>query len=167
MRALEVIHRASIYTLLLAVLPAACGYTSGFDLASGGTRKIAVQIAGNQTFRQRLEIPLTHELVRQLPIRTGLIITSHSNADAILEVSINDVLDRTLVIGSTPVLEGGLIFAVKMRLVDQKTGSVLRERTIMDRAEFRVPIGENAVSATSEAAHDLARKVLLALESDF
>jgi hypothetical protein len=107
MRALEVIHRASIYTLLLAVLPAACGYTSGFDLASGGTRKIAVQIAGNQTFRQRLEIPLTHELVRQLPIRTGLIITSHSDADAILEVSINDVLDRTLVIGSTPVLEGG------------------------------------------------------------
>jgi hypothetical protein len=78
-----------------------------------------------------------------------------------------DARERTLVSGSRtdPVREGALEAAVRMRLV-RRDGTVLLERRLLDRTEFRDPIGEDLSSARAELAEDLARKIALALESD-
>ena len=44
---------------------------------------------------------------------------------------------------------------------------MLLERRLLDRTEFRDPIGENLTTARSELVVDLARKITLALESGF
>ena len=41
--------------LMPAALLVGCGYSTGFDLPSEGVRTVAVKVAGNNTFRQRLE----------------------------------------------------------------------------------------------------------------
>ena len=41
------------------------------------------------------------------------------------------------------------------------------DRQILDQAEFRVPIGETLESATAELVFDMARKIVLSLETDF
>jgi hypothetical protein len=40
------------------------------------------------------------------------------------------------------------------------------DRRLLDRTEFRAPLGENLTSARAEMAEDLARKIALALETD-
>ncbi|MBZ0153779.1 MAG: hypothetical protein K8J09_19805, partial [Planctomycetes bacterium] len=66
----------------------------------------------------------------------------------------------------SPVREGALESAIWMRLID-RDGRTLLERRLVDRTEFRSPIGEDLTSARGELVEDLARKIALALESDF
>ena len=77
-------------------------------------------------------------------------------------------IERTLVTGlrTDPVREGAFEAAVRIRLVG-RDGTVLLERRLLDRTEFRTPIGEDLTSARNELVEDLARKIALALESDF
>jgi hypothetical protein len=151
-----------------ALLAAACGYAAGLDLRGEGVRTVAVAVAANDSFRQRLEIPLTRALLELLPIHTGLQPAAESTADARLEVHILDIRGRSLVQGvQDPVREGSLDFRVRARLVERASGRTLRDRTIVDRAEFRAPVGEDERSAARESARDLARKIVLALEPDF
>lgn len=152
----------------LALLLAACGYQAGLDLRDEGVRRVAVRVVGNETFRQRLEIPLTRELQEALVVHSNVIPASVADADAVLEVDIADVRNRTLVQGAqVPIREGALEFTLDARLVATDGGRVLRDRRILERAEFRVPVGENLDSATREAVRDLARKIVLSLEADF
>ena len=154
---------------LLAALLAGCGYSTGFDLPSEGIRTVAVKVAGNNTFRQRLEIPLTAEIQRALPIYDGLYLASFEEADAILTVEITDIQGRSLIQGRAqdPVREGTLDYSVQATLRSRRTGEVLRDRRVFDRAEFRSPIGETEETAIAEASRELARKIALALERDF
>ena len=46
-------------------------------------------------------------------------------------------------------------------------GSENDQLYLLDRTEFRTPIGEDLTSARNELVEDLARKIALALESDF
>lgn len=154
--------------LCLVLLVAACGYQAGLDLRDEGVRRVAVRVVGNETFRQRLEIPLTRELQEALVVHSNVVPASVAEADAVLEVDIADVRNRTLVQGAqVPIREGALEFALDARLVATDGGRVLRDRRILERAEFRVPVGENLDSATREAVRDLARKIVLSLEADF
>lgn len=155
--------------LLLPVLAAAggCGYSVAGGFAGGGHRTVGVEVAGNATFRQRLEIPLTREILAALPVYTPLLPGSPATSDTVLRVEIEDVVDRTLVTGQQPVLEGALVFSVRARLVDRRSGAVLVDRVVRERAEFRSPVGENARTARDEGLADLARKIVLALEPDF
>jgi len=154
-------------TLLLLPL-AGCGYTAGLDLSREGIRTVAVEVTANETFRQRIEIPLTTELYAALPIHTQLTPTSADVADAILTVEIGEVSGRSLIRGGIdPVREGALIYSVRAVLRNRRTGAILRDRRLHDRAEFRAPIGETEQSAVREASADLARKIALALEPDF
>jgi hypothetical protein len=152
----------------LALLAGACGYTFGSGLPEAGVKTVALTVVGNETARQRLEAELSAALARELPSSTDLQLTDRSRADAILEVRITDVSERTLVPGlnTAPVEEGALAAAVRMRLV-RRDGSVLLERTLLDRTEFRDPIGEDLTSARAELVTDLARKIALALETGF
>lgn len=151
-----------------ALLLTACGYTFGSGLREQGVRTIALAVVGNDSFRQRLEVQLGAALARELPVSTDLRLADLATADAVLRVTIGDVRERTLVTGNRqdPVREGALESAVHMEL-QGRDGRVLLRRQVLDRTEFRSPIGEDLTSARSELVEDLARKIALALESDF
>jgi hypothetical protein len=125
-------------------------------------------VVGNETYRQRLEAELGLALSRQLHDATGLVLADRSTADATLHVVLSEAHERTLVTGlrTDPVREGAFEAAVRIRLVG-RDGTVLIERRLLDRTEFRSPIGEDLTSARNELVEDLARKIALALESDF
>lgn len=148
-----------------ALLVAGCGYTFGTGLHERGIRSVALTLVGNETFRQRLEVELAAALARELPISTDLRLADAGSADAVLEVTIREVRERTLVPGTTatPVREGALAAAVSMRLLS-RGGRLLAEQVLLDRTEFRDPVGEDLTSARGELAADLARKIALALD---
>ena len=58
-----------------------------------------------------------------------------------------------------------LVMTIRSRLVSGRRN--VTDRQILDRTEFRVPIGESLESATAEMAFDMARKIALSLETDF
>lgn len=153
--------------LLGCLLLAGCGYTFGSGLEQRGVRSIALSVVGNETYRQRLEAELGLALARQIHDATGLVLADRSTADATLHVVLSEAHERTLVTGlrSDPVREGAFEAAVRIRLVS-RDGTVLLERRLLDRTEFRSPIGEDLTSARSELVEDLARKIALALQSD-
>lgn len=152
---------------LLALLPAACGYTAGYDPLPGGVRTVAIEVVSNDTWWQRRELQLTRDLQTALVEHCAARPAAPGAADALLRVQIDDLRSTTLVTGQDPVLEGALRFQVTVRLVDRRSGRTLRERRILDQAEYRTSIGETQDSATREASADLARKIVLALEADF
>ena len=156
---------------------AACGYTSGTGLAERGIRTVAFQVVGNESYRQRFEVEISRYLARELPVTTDLQFARRAEADAVLQVVLTAARERTAVLGrreaGEPVngpyprtREGVLQGTVLMRLIG-KDGTVHVERQLIDRTEFRAPLGENLTSARAEMAEDLARKIALALESDF
>ncbi len=158
---------AALFTTALGSMLTGCGYTFGSGLPQRGVRTIALLVVGNDTYRQRLEVELGAALARELPVSTDLMLADRRTADAVLHVVLTDARERTLVTGSRidPVREGAFEAAVHMRLVG-RDGTVLLERSLLDRTEFRDPIGENLTSARAELVSDLARKIALALESD-
>lgn len=167
--------RAIAAAALLALAGAAgCGYTQGSGLQERGIRTVALEVVGNETYRQRLEVELGAALARELPVASDLTLADRRRADATLKVVLQDAQERTLVVGvrndvqpiaSDPVREGTFQAAVWIRLVG-RDGRALVERRITDRTEFRSPIGEDLTSARKELVEDLARKIALALETD-
>lgn len=159
--------------LALAAALAACGYSMGSGLPEQGVRTVALDVVGNDTFRQRLEVELGAALARELPVSSDLTLATRGRADAVLSVTLQSADERTLVVGrrdadpilSDPVREGAFAAAVWIRLVGRDGNTVL-ERRITDRTEFRSTIGEDLTSARKELIEDLARKIALALESD-
>ncbi len=159
-------HRTALACLALTVL-AGCGYSFGSGLDQQGVRSVFLEVAGNSSWRQRLEADLSAALARELPTTAGLLPATRTTADAILEVEISDDRERTLVPGSRqdPVREGTEETTVRIRLRRARDGRILVARAIADRAEFRSPIGEDLTSARRELVQDLARKIALALEA--
>ena len=163
--------------LLALLLPTACGYSVGTGLSDRGIRTVAFQVVGNESYRQRLEVEINRFLSRELPVTTDLQLARRSEADAVLQVVLTDARERTAVIGLRDpaatqdtnfprIREGVLQGAVRLRLVG-RDGTVHIDRQLLDRTEFRAPLGENLTSARAEMAEDLARKIALALETDF
>lgn len=161
-------HRWLATIAAQAVLAAGCGYTVGSGLPARGIRSVALDVVANDTYRQRLEVELSQALSRELPVSSDLVLADRRRADAILQVVFTNADERTLVIGGldSPVREGAFEGRVRMRLV-RPDGSLVLERLVLDRTEFRSPIGENLTSARQELVEDLARKVALALSDDF
>ncbi len=153
---------------LLLCLPA-CGYSFGSGLHERGVRTVHVRAIANDTFRQRLEVELSAAVSRELSVSSDLLPASAEQADAVLELRIVDERERTLVVGgrSEPVREGAQEVTVQVTLRDRRTGKALVDRPVVDRAEFRSPIGENLDTARVELVQDLARKIVLALEGSF
>jgi len=155
----------ALAVVALAALCAACGYTLPVE---DRTQAVALQIAGNATMRQRVEIPLTRALGEALVVYSPRRLAARDAADVILEVDIEDARNQLLVSGRPePVSEGAIALAASVRLVDAATGRVLRRFRVIDRAEFRVAVGEGEADAIREATTDLARKIVLGLEGGF
>jgi len=153
---------------VLLLLLGGCGYTFGSGLDRLGVRTVALDVVGNDTFRQRLEAELGAALSRELPVSSDVVLADRRSADALLKVVLTEASERTLVVGerSDPVREGAFAAGVWMQLV-HRDGRVVLERRLTDRTEFRSPIGENLTSARRELVDDLARKIALALQADF
>ena len=154
--------KGSLPTLAAGFLLASCGYTYGSGLSEYGIHSVAFQVVGNESYRQRFEVEISRFLSRELPVTTDLVLADRNSADAVLQVVLTDVRERTVVLGR----EGALKGAIVMRLIGQD-GTIHLERQLLDRTEFRSAIGENLTSARNEMAEDLARKIALALASDF
>jgi len=163
--------------MMLIVMLGSCGYTYGTGLSEYGIRTVAFQVVGNDSYRQRLEVDINRFLARELPVTTDLILADRDSADAVLEVVLTDARERTMVLGRPSskgpvdpafprVREGALEGAIMLRLVG-RDGTVHLQRVLLDRTEFRAAIGENLTTARAELAEDLARKIALALETDF
>lgn len=160
----------AVFAVAAAVLFAAgCGYTAGSGLPERGVRTVHLRAPGNETWRQRLEAELGLAVSRELAVSSDLLPGTAADADAVLELIVEQERERTLVLGdrTAPVREGAQEAAVRMRLWRRATGEVLVDRFVTDRAEFRDPIGEDLVSARAELIEDLARKIVLALETAF
>ena len=155
-------------SLLAAFVLAGCGYTMGSGMDELGVRTVALDVVGNDTFRQRLEVDLSQALARELPVSSDLMLADRRSADATLQVLLTSTEEYTLVTGprTDPVREGAFAAAVWVKLV-ARDGRVVLERRIADRTEFRSPIGEDLTTARDEIVNDLARKITLALESGF
>lgn len=159
---------ATAALLALGALAGACGYSVGYDDFGPPGRTVAVDVVDNRSFRQRIELQLTQQILEQLTIHGDLRPGRHGRADTVLKVVLTDVEGRSMVGAGQgfPVREGALDFVVDVRLLDGPSGALLREATVLDRAEFRSPVGETEATALSEAVYDLARKIVLALEDD-
>jgi len=163
--------------LTTALALTSCGYTFGSGLGQRGIETVAFQVVGNESYRQRFEVEINRFLARELPVTTDLQLATKARADAVLQVVLTEARERTAVLGvpdqdnpgdiSYPrVREGVLEGAVRLRLIG-RDGTVHIDRMLLDRTEFRAPLGENLTSARAEMAEDLARKIALALETDF
>ena len=147
---------------------AGCGYALRADRGPQGVRTVAIDVVANNTYRQRVEVPLTREIYRTLPTHMGITPASKDTADAVLTVEIEQIQGLSLVQGGAdPVREGALQWHVHVVLTDRRTGEVLVDQRIVDRSEFRTPVGENTDTAVRESAMDLGRKIALALEPGF
>jgi hypothetical protein len=154
---------------LLPLCAWSCGYTMGSGLAEKGVQTVFLRYVGNETYRQRLEVELSRALARELPVSAGLLPATEAEADSVLEVEISDERERTLVPGSRldPVREGAFEVKVKVCLRRRSDGSILVQRELAERTEFRSPIGEDLTSARAEMVRNLARKIGLSLEGAF
>lgn len=152
-------------TLAMLGLLGGCGYDVGHR---NEPRSVAIEVGGNDTTRQRLEIQLTRALQEALVTYSRMRPAATGHADATLRVDLRDGRNRVLVAGRPePLSEGSLSLAVTARLTDNRTGEIIRQFDLTDRAEFRVALGETEASAIRESTFDLARKIILGLEGDF
>lgn len=159
----------SLSAPLLCLLLTACGYTAGFDGHGSAGRRVTIEVVGNDTYRQRFELPITRALEQEIPIYSNWQLVGPGSASAIVQARIEQVTGNSLAGGAlgSPVREGGLDFILVARLLDARTGRVLQEAEILDRVEFRAAVGENEDSALAEGSEDIARKIILALERPF
>lgn len=160
--------RAALFGLA-ALTACGCGYSAGSGLHAHGVRTVHLRAIQNDTFRQRLEVELSAAVSRELSVSSDLLPGTATGCDAVLDLRITSERERTLVTGdrASPVREGAQEVFVEVVLTDRRTGKKLVERTVVDRAEFRSPIGENLGTARAELVEDLARKIVLALETAF
>lgn len=157
--------------IVAAVLLAAgsCGYSVGYGASRKyGIRSVSVQTVENDTYRQGLDRLLTRRLARDLTQYTGLVPGGPDTADAKLVVRLRDVVGRSVSeIGGGAILEGAVVMAAEVKLVDRRTGETMYENRHIDWAEFRSPVGETLGSAFDESAGDLSRAILSALDRSF
>lgn len=149
----------------LPLLLAACGYDVGFGAHELGVRTVAIVTVENDTFRQGLDRALTRQLGRDLTQYTGLVPGGPESADARLEVRLRDATGRSISEGvGTAILEGAVLLAVEVRLVERVSGRVLYRNKHADWAEFRTQVGEGLQGALAEATRDLSRRILIGVD---
>lgn len=169
---------SALFALAALLAVPGCGYSSGTGLRARGVRTVHIRAVENDTFRQRLEADLFAAVSRELPVSSDLLPGTLERADAILDLRITSEQEQTLVVGNpndtaaqaearAPVLEGAQQVRVHVLLTDRRTGKKLVDKTVLDRAEFRSTLDENLTTARQELVADLARKIVLALETSF
>jgi Lipopolysaccharide-assembly len=146
----------------------ACGYSSKRLTHVEGVRTIAVAQFDNATYRRDLEFRLTQAVAQEVRARTSFRIASPESADAVLTGTIRSA-ETTLLIEERDTdepIEQRFRWVVDARLVDRRTGNVIREWRAVDRAEWTEGrFGETLDAyATDVLARLLAEQVVQGLE---
>jgi hypothetical protein len=162
--------RGAVAIAVLAVLGVggACGYSSKRLVEVSGVSTVAVMQFDNETFRRDLEFRLTQAVAEEVRARTSWRIASERTADVLLAGTVRSAETRVLAEDpdtSDPVLDR-LTVVVDARLVDRRTGRVLREWRAVASDEFaRDRFGESLEgSAIDVATRRLAQDVVRGLE---
>ncbi len=157
----------SVAAAALLVGGPGCAYKAGLDLETKGIRSLGVEVVGNDTFRQRIEMPLTRRLQEEVESRVRVTPAPPGEADAVLQVRIRSAREHPLAEGAHDVVSvGSLVMVVRARLVDRRTGEVLLRGGAADWSEFIIPVGEDLDEAVRVAARKVARRVVLLLDPE-
>jgi hypothetical protein len=154
-------------SLALALL-ASCGYSSKRLTRVEGVHTIAVAQFENDTYRRDLEFRLTQAVAQEVRARTSFRIASPESADAVLTGKILSA-ETSLLIEESDThdpIEQRFRWVVDARLLDRRTGRVLREWRAVDRSDWTEGrFGESLdASATDVLARLLAEQVVQGLE---
>ncbi len=157
--------RLALFGLFLAL--AACGYSTD-SLMPAGVRSVAVQAFGNETFYRRPEILFTDELRHQLLRRGQVALRDPADADALIRGRIISIPRLTLIEDEDDrILEGGVLVAIEVEMLDAKTGvPLIAPFVVSRRSEYIVPRGESLEFAIDEAIRDAAKDTLDRLQAD-
>jgi hypothetical protein len=151
----------------LAVLAGGCFWDYTFD---GGYRKgaetVAVPVFDNLTTRRGQEFDLTNVVAREVATRTPFrVVGSTAGADLVIRGTIVQFSQPALVQGeSDEVLEGSVLISLQVRLIDGRSGKVLRDVTRSDWASLVPARGETVDTARFEVFDRLAQWVVRQLE---
>lgn len=151
--------------LTLVLIAGGCGYTTD-SLLPGGSRRVAVEVHRNVTFRRGHEFTLQRELMAELRQRTHYRVSRRRDADLLLAGEIVEITAPTLVENRRDqVSEQAVIVTARFRLVELERGRVVTEFIVRNRAEFVVERGRDRQDAFAEALRDLAEDTVNRLEN--
>lgn len=152
-------RRAFLLLSLLALAAAGCGWYS-YSLYRGDIRTVYVEFLGNDTYRRRLEVPLTRYVVGEIKLRTPFLFAPRNEADSVLsgtivgadvQTPVKDEEDRILLQRAT--------VRVRFRWRDRLTGrDIVPERTVTESARAPLMLEEGIFEDSPEqtAIFDLA-----------
>lgn len=133
----------------------------------GGSRRVAVEVHENVTFRRFHEFGLQRELMAEFRQRSHYTVSRRHDADVLLSGEIVDITVPTLVETRTDrVSEQAVIVTARFRLISLERGELLSEFVMRNRAEFVVERGRTRQDAFDEALKDLAEDTVNRLEHD-
>jgi outer membrane lipopolysaccharide assembly protein LptE/RlpB len=142
------------------LLLAACGYRLG---TLHERRSISVSMFENSTERRDEEFDLTRQVIRELS-RQGVQVDPRADRELRGEivsiqqpVVVDDRLDNPRVTS--------LVMSVRYRIVDRRTGGVLREGEAYESAVFSAARNQTLESARSEVLDRLAKTLVSKLET--
>ena len=161
-------RRAAPLAVALAVLAAACGYSTG-PLTRHGSQQVYVPMFQNQTFWRDFEVGLTREVEKELAARPGISIVPPERADIVLNGTIVDFEQHVLTESSETdaVQESSTVTRVRIEVKDARTGDMVRTFTVRYRAAFVPANGETVQTAANTSFVNLARRIADGLEGDF
>lgn len=153
-----------VWLPLLAL--SACGYQTG-SLLPEEVRRVAVDVATNDTFYREIEFDLTRELNAEIRHRSAWTVARRDHADALLSCRILSVGRPTLVESRRDLVsEQAVIVTAEVSLDDLHSGHTLQRFVLANRAEFVVERGETLQTAFAEALKDLAEDIVNRLENE-
>ena len=153
-----------------AVLAAGCGYSMK-PLHRSDVRTVAVPIFSSKEFRRELEFDLSRQIVKFIELRTPYkVVHDRKRADTELRGEITRL--------RAPVLsedtdtdrpqDSQVTIVCWFEWKDLRTGEILKRReNITGSATHAGAIGETQDSATAEATHRLAERIVEAMEKDW
>ena len=153
-----------------ALVAAGCGYTMQ-PLHRTDVRTVAVPIFASKEFRRNLEFELTKELVQMIELKTPYkVVQDRQRADSELrgEVTYLSAPVLTENIRTDRPQDVQVTVYCWFEWKDTRTGEILAKRQkIAGTGNYAVAIGETLDSATHEAIHRLAVRIVEAMEKDW
>ena len=148
-------------------LAGCAGWTAG-SLVVGGMERIYVPFIQNETFYRGIEEGLTGEVLARINERSDLYLADRESAQLILEGRVTGYKERVLSEDRrNEVLESSALVTVKVRLIRVSDGAVLKEVTLVDRAEFFGGEAENLQTSQQESFRVLSHKIVSVVEKGF
>jgi hypothetical protein len=153
-----------------ALVAVGCGYTMQ-PLHRTDVRTVAVPIFASKEFRRNLEFELTKELVQMIELKTPYkVVQDRQRADSELrgEVTYLSAPVLTENIRTDRPQDVQVTVYCWFEWKDTRTGEILAKRQkIAGTGNYAVAIGETLDSATNEAIHRLAVRIVEAMEKDW